>query len=333
MGGAEKVVMDLALYSNKEEFNTYVLALSKRDELLDDFLENNISTNILNKSNSLIDFMVIIREVNRFIKTNNIDIIHAHMTHPIIVASIIKLFKPSIKIVYTSHSIDIGSKIREIIVWALKPLREIDIIFSKGIIKFFYKKNHKIIPNGVKISKYNLKINKNKKFTFVSIGRLEVVKNHKILIEIAARLKGEFDFELHIAGDGYLKENLEKLIDRYKINDCVKLLGNIKDIPTLLNKSHCLVLPSLWEGMPIVILEAGASSLPVISTPVGSIPSLLNDQNSYISELKLFESSMIRVLEDAEESQKKGLILFDLIKKKYNINKVVARHEVIYKML
>ena len=53
------------------------------------------------------------------------------------------------------------------------------------------------------------------------------------------------------------------------LKDYIKLLGLRNDIPNLLNKSHCLLMPSLWEGLPIVILEAGASRLPVISTPVG----------------------------------------------------------------
>jgi len=333
MGGAEKVVLDLAKYTSKDDFNTFVLSMSKRDELLEEFLDSNINTTILRKSNSFSDLIAIVKEVNRFVKLNNIQIIHAHMTHSIIVASIVKMFNPSLKIVYTSHNLNIGSKIRELIIWLLKPLRDIDIVFSKDILKYFYKSNYKVIPNGIKIDKYNLKLEKNKKFTFIAVGRLETVKNHKFLIEIANELKNKYEFELQIVGEGYLRNELENLIKTYNLESCVKLLGLRNDIAKLLNQSHCLLMPSLWEGLPIVILEAGAGSLPVISTPVGSIPSLLNIDNAYLSELDGFKNKMIEVLDNYDSAVQKGNNLYDVIAKQYSIDAVVDEHEKIYKEL
>jgi len=330
MGGAEKVVLDLAKYTSKDKFNTFVVAMSKREELLEEFLLSGINTTMLKKSNSLTDLIDIIRAVNKFIKTNNIQIIHAHMTHSIIVASIIKVLNPSIKIVYTSHNLNIGSKVREMIIWSLKVFRNLDIVFSKDILKFFYKKNYKIIPNGIKVDKYSLNLEKNKKFTFIAVGRLETVKNHIFLIEIANELKNKYDFEIQIVGNGYLKEELENLIQKYNLENYVKLLGLRNDIPQLLGQSHCLLMPSLWEGLPIVILEAGASSLPVVSTPVGSVPSLLNGENAYLVELDGFKNKMIEVLEDRENATLKGKKLFEEINLKYSIEAIVEAHEKIY---
>lgn len=271
--------------------------------------------------------------MNLFIKEKNIQIIHAHMAHSIIVASIIKIFNPSLKIVFTSHNLNIGSRVREFIVWFLKPFRNIDIVFSKEILKYFYKSNYKVIPNGIKIDKYDLKIKKNQKFTFIAIGRLEPVKNHLFLIEMVNKLKDNYTFELHIVGDSYLKNDIEKKIKEYKLEDRVKLLGLRTDIPKLLNQSHCLLMPSLWEGLPIVILEAGASSLPVLSTPVGSIPSIINEQNGYLSSLENFRNSMIHVLENYEEAKDKGINLFEDINRTYSIDSIVIEHEKIYKGL
>jgi len=255
------------------------------------------------------------------------------MTHSIIVASIIKVLNPSIKIVYTSHNLNIGSKVREMIIWSLKVFRNLDIVFSKDILKFFYKKNYKIIPNGIKVDKYSLNLEKNKKFTFIAVGRLETVKNHIFLIEIANELKNKYDFEIQIVGNGYLKEELENLIQKYNLENYVKLLGLRNDIPQLLGQSHCLLMPSLWEGLPIVILEAGASSLPVVSTPVGSVPSLLNGENAYLVELDGFKNKMIEVLEDRENATLKGKKLFEEINLKYSIEAIVEAHEKIYQEL
>ena len=333
MGGAEKVVLDLAKYTSKDGFNTFVVAMSKRDELLQEFLDSNIDTTLLRKSNSIKDIFSIINFLNKIIKEKNIQIIHAHMTHSIIVASILKILNPSLKIVYTSHNLNIGSKIRELIVWSLKPFRDVDIVFSKDILKYFYKQNYRVIPNGIKVDKYNLGLEKNKKFTFIAIGRLETVKNHEFLIKIANDLKDKYDFEIQIVGDGYLRDELKELIQKYALEYRVKLLGLRNDIPKLLNQSHCLLMPSLWEGLPIVILEAGASSLPVISTPVGSIPSLLNSKNAYLAELDNFKNKMIEVLDDYEGAKFKGKKLFEDIRLKYSIEAVIEAHEKIYREL
>ena len=333
MGGAEKVVLDLAKYTSKDGFNTFVVAMSKRDELLQEFLDSNIDTTLLRKSNSIKDIFSIINFLNKIIKEKNIQIIHAHMTHSIIVASILKILNPSLKIVYTSHNLNIGSKIRELIVWSLKPFRDVDIVFSKDILKYFYKQNYRVIPNGIKVDKYNLGLEKNQKFTFIAIGRLETVKNHEFLIKIANDLKDKYDFEIQIVGDGYLRDELKELIQKYALEYRVKLLGLRNDIPKLLNQSHCLLMPSLWEGLPIVILEAGASSLPVISTPVGSIPSLLNSKNAYLAELDNFKNKMIEVLDDYEGAKFKGKKLFEDIRLKYSIEAVIEAHEKIYREL
>ncbi|MCT7517015.1 glycosyltransferase [Aliarcobacter cryaerophilus] len=333
MGGAEKVVLDLAKYISNEEFNITVVAMSKRDELYQEFLNNKIDTRLLKKSNSIKNIFYIINTINKLVKEKNIQIIHAHMTHSIIIASILKVTNPSLKIIFTSHNLNIGSKLRECIVWILKPLRNIDIVFSKDILKYFYKSRYKVIPNGIKVDKYDLNLSKNNKFTFVAIGRLETVKNHKFLIEIANELKDKFEFEIHIVGNGYLKEELENLIQKYDLKEYVKLLGLRNDIPELLNQSYCLLMPSLWEGLPIVILEAGASRLPIISTPVGSIPSLLNDTNSYLVNLEKFKDKMVDVINNYEEAIKKGEKLFEEIKNSYSIENIVNKHEKIYKEL
>ena len=161
---------------------------------------------------------------------------------------------------------------------------------------------------------------KYKKITFISVGRLETVKNHKLLIEVANNLKD--NFELQIVGDGYLKSELQSMIDDFGLNQKVKLLGLRRDIPFLLNKAHCFLMPSFWEGLPIVLLEAGASRLPIISTSVGSIPVLLNNENSTLVELNSFEEAMIEIINNYEKAQN----LFDKIKKEYSIEQIVRKN-------
>jgi len=330
MGGAEKVVLDLAHNINKIEFTVFVVSLSKREELFNEFLSKKINTTILRKSNSFLDFFSLIQSVNQFVKKNNINIIHAHMTHSIIIASIVKIFNPKIKIIYTSHTSNISSKVRKILIFILKPLRDIDIVFSKNILEFFYKKQYQVVPNGVHIEKYQQLMKKNEKFTFLAIGRLETVKNHSSIIKIVNNLKNQYDFQLHIVGEGYLRDELSLLIKKGNLQNHVKLLGLKNNISELLNKSHCLLMPSLWEGLPLVVLEAGASKLPMIVTPVGSIPSVLNNQNSYLCEIEHFQDKMIEVINNYDEAKRRANKLYEQVKEKHSIESVVKSHEKIY---
>ena len=331
MGGAENVVLNLARYSSKEKFNTYVLSLSKKEELLPEFLKCNINTTLLRKSNSFLDFISMFKSLHAFIKKNDIQLIHAHMFHSLILASLVKLINPSLKIIYTSHTLNRSFKFSQAIVFLMKPLRDIDIIFSKDMLRFFYKKAYKIIPNGVKIEHYQVAYPKYDTFTFIAIGRLTEAKNHKFLIEFANALKEKYNFEIHIVGEGELQGELEKLIKESNLQKEIKLLGLRSDIPKRLQQSHALLMPSLWEGLPLVILEAGASHLPIISTPVGSIPSLLNNNNAYLCEPSEFVSAAEEILEQPDKSNIKADKLFEKISSFYSIEKIIKAHEEIYK--
>jgi len=75
-----------------------------------------------------------------------------------------------------------------------------------------------------------------------------------------------------LVGDGPLRPEMEILAGRLKVQDWVRFLGRREDVPDLLSACDLLVLPSLWEGMPNVLLEAGAAGRPVVATAVGGAP-------------------------------------------------------------
>ncbi len=331
VGGAERVVLDLAKNADKSKFNIYVVSLSKKIEMLNDFKRENIEVVSLQKDNSYKDFFQIVLFLNRYIKEHNINIIHAHMTHSMIIAVVIKFMNPKVKIVFTSHNVQFGAKHREVIIYLLKFFRNEDILFSDKQISSIYRKNFKIIPNGVDVTLYQAKKKKLDKFTFLSVGRLEPVKNHLHLLRCAKALKEKnYEFQILIAGQGKQYEKLEKYIQLNHLNSYVTLLGLHFDIAGLMMKSHAFALPSLWEGLPIVLLEAGASSLPVISTPVGTIPSLLDESNGYLTTEDKFCDTMEHVINYYEEAKLKATALYEKVIHEYSIESVVKKHEALY---
>ena len=335
LGGAEKVVWDLCRFSDRENFQVMVLAIVKTSIKIGDFNKENIQLKELNLDKSIFGFIKGCEEVSQFVRDNKIDIIHAHMFHPLLVALLIKLFKPSIKIVFTPHNFNIGSKIREFITGVTKEWRAADILFSKNMYKGIYRKNAFVIPNGISVKDFELELPKFKKNTFLCIGRLEKAKNQIALIKPVKELKTlGYQFQLFLVGDGQNRDLLEDAIRENQLEDYIFLLGNRRDIPALCKQAHCLLIPSLWEGLPIVLLEAGASSLPVISTNVGSIASVIDEGNGYlIADTTGLKDKMKEVMDCYEIAQEKGDALYQRIKNQYDIETIVKKHEVLYNKL
>lgn len=102
------------------------------------------------------------------------------------------------------------------------------------------------------------------KFVIGHIGRFAVQKNHSFLIDIFEQIAlKRSDAELVLVGDGELKKEIERKVLDKKLVDRVKFLGLRHDIPELLNMMDAFVLPSFFEGLPVVGVEAQATGLPV----------------------------------------------------------------------
>ena len=137
--------------------------------------------------------------------------------------------------------------------------------------------NYVIIKNGVDTSKfyYDDKIRKQArkdlgiedKFVVGHIGRFATQKNHEALINIFKEIyKLNKNSVLLLIGDGEKKAEIEEMVKKLEIDSVVKFLGLRKDINNLLNAMDVFVLPSFFEGLPMVCVEAQATGLPVFAS-------------------------------------------------------------------
>lgn len=118
---------------------------------------------------------------------------------------------------------------------------------------------------------------------FLNIGRLSAQKGQLVLIEaMALAAQAGHDFTLTIIGDGELRPAIEAAIRHHGLADRVHLTGSLPGpaVRDHLAQATALVLPSSAEGLPVVIMEAFASTTPVISTWVAGIPELVEHDRS-----------------------------------------------------
>lgn len=147
-------------------------------------------------------------------------------------------------------------------------------LFGKKIIK---TGGVKIIPNSIDLDLYrDISLDNifDKKAEFKipqdtliigQVGRFSFMKNHKFTIEIAKFMKAkEVKFQIIFVGDGELKKDVESMVDDYNLRENIKFAGLRKDIPQLMKMFDVLIMPSYFEGLGGVVIEAQAAGTPCI---------------------------------------------------------------------
>ncbi|NUN64580.1 glycosyltransferase family 4 protein [Pseudanabaena biceps] len=164
-----------------------------------------------------------------------------------------------------------------------------------------------IVYNGIEIDKFSDPLHKETarkifdisptEFIFGNVGRLHEQKGHKYLLQAFSKVADRA--RLLIIGDGDLKDVLIKLADDLQISDRVTFLGARSDIYEFLSAIDVFVMPSLWEGQPIALLEALAIGKPCIISDVDGIPEVItNGVNGYLVKPKNVEG-LTQVMNEA----------------------------------
>jgi glycosyltransferase involved in cell wall biosynthesis len=277
VGGAERVVLELAGRLAKQDCPVIVVALNSDSRLLQqypniDFPVRNLGINQKNPFSVLRALFVLISFVHR----RKVKIIHAHMFHALLAGLICRLARPSVKLVFTSHSFSGFTPVRQWLIKKTKALRAMDVLFVKDQHKNLNAMNTLVISNGVSIDQNSGLIRPllaTGRRVFLFVGRLEKPKNPLALIDAFAAMQQK-NCELWIAGNGTLREEVEQRIISRGVKARVSMLGVCNDLASLYREADCFVMSSSWEGLPMALLEAGGAALPVVAPPVGAIPEL-----------------------------------------------------------
>lgn len=167
------------------------------------------------------------------------------------------------------------------------------------------------------------------------IGRLSKEKGCNYLLSAFENVKAKYpSAHLLFCGDGYMRESLEKQVAERNMCKSVSFLGFVEDVTPIFELLDVFVLPSLTEGMPIVLLEAMRRGKVIVSTDVGGIPSMLEGgEAGYLvpaKDSKAIEFSITRALTEKAESCKKSLYAAKIFETRYTSSKMASKYISLY---
>ncbi|OGY18524.1 MAG: hypothetical protein A2900_03310 [Candidatus Chisholmbacteria bacterium RIFCSPLOWO2_01_FULL_50_28] len=202
-----------------------------------------------------------------------------------------------------------------------------------------------IIPNGVDTTKFkpsyraqveevkSEKLKVKRRVRIITTSALIPRNGLDTLIDAVYLLPSSLNWELVIAGDGPLYNNLKLQISKYKLEQKVKLLGRVENrkIPQLLAGADLFIRLSRKEGFGVSFLEAMAIGLPVIATPIGGITDFINDGETGLlvepDRPKEAAKAMERILTDAALYQKHRTNGRILVQKRYTWDHITDQVE------
>ena len=350
-GGAEMILHNLVKGLDKRKFEPIVVSIIPVAEIgkkIQGLGVKILSLNARFKHNSFIFFRLI-----SILKKEKPQILHSHLFHAIFLGRVTgRICKVPI-IISSIHSEYMGGFLRNRLLQITDSLDDVVTIVSQRVAETMIKlktvsvNKLLVIYNGIDLNKFifqdkeakgkikkELNLKEDTKI-LISVGRLFKAKGYPYLIETIKILKKNLNIKLLVLGEGEDKSKLETQIRDFNLEKNIFLLDRKENVSDYLNASDVFILASLWEGLPIALLEAMACGLPVVATNVGGISEIIKDGVSgFLVELKnpMMLAEKIRYLLnlDVESRKEMGVEGRKIIENKFSLEKMVKNYENLY---
>lgn len=345
-GGAEKLIYDMALELKKINFNFSVILLTKVNDIYGKKLqEKGIEVIYLSNKWDIYNPKNILK-LKKILK--NYDIIHTHTYSTQLWTAFVSLFlSKGKKYITTEHSTNNRRREKYIFKYLDKWMySQYDIIVSitenveRGLRLWLgseIKPVYEIIENGINLNEYPLIKSKNRQdegFSeddklIIMIGRFTEAKNHKTLLKALKNLPQ--NYKVLLAGEGELKEKVEKMVKELELSNRVKFLGYRSDVSEIIKMCDIGVLSSNWEGLPLSAIEIMALEVPFLGSNVSGIKDLVDNrlmlfENGNYKELK----EKILQIEKNSKLREEIVLKGKFISQRYNISEVMKKYIRIY---
>ena len=282
IGGAERQALLIASSMKQKGWRVTVVALTgSGGQTATALQQNGIEFLSLHMRKGVLDPRGWLR-FRAWLRERRPDVLHAHLPHATWVARGSRLLASIPLQLDTLHTPATGNTLRKLAYRLTASISDCVTAVSQGVAKSYLdaglirQDRLFVIPNGLDTaywspgsdnrSRIRSELGISDEFLWVTTGRLEAVKDHASLLKAFTSLGDTA--HLVLMGDGSLAEPLKRAAQRLGVDHRVHFLGFIDDPRPYLQAADGFALPSLWEGMPMALLEACASGLPSVASDV-----------------------------------------------------------------
>ncbi len=293
MGGQERVAYDLAVSQRRAGWRVTALSLAPPPDgpLAAEFLAAGIEVERVARPRPGVDPILVLR-LARWLRRHGVQLVHTHNRMALIYGAPAGRLAGA-AVVHTKHGNNPRGGTRLLagnaagrLVHAFVAVSEETAVTARRR-REVPERRLLVITNGIELGRFHpdpaararvraeLGIAPDA-WVIGTVGRIAAEKNHALLLRAAAPLLSART-RLLVAGDGPLLPGLTELAGSLGIAPFAHLLGVRRDVPAVLNALDVFAMSSDTEGLPLVVLEAMATSLPVVSTGVGGIPNVIEE--------------------------------------------------------
>lgn len=351
IGGLQQVVNTICKFIDRRKFDVSVLCLRNLGPLAEEIKSRSIPVFFLPQKESGTDYFSFLK-VAKVLHREQIDVIHTHNTQPFVDGTLGGLLAGVKTFVHTEHGRIFPAKKRYMLAerimsrYAHKVVAVSEHSYN-NLLKYekISKRKLLVIQNGIDSTTYSRDIDVKQKRRDLGIG------TDQFVLGVAARLVREKGLIylvramskvvekmpsvcLIIAGKGAEEESLRREAESLSLSGNILFLGERLDIPEILKTIDLYVLPSISEGLPMVILEAMAAGCPIVASKVGGIPSVIqhgiNGSLVESGDKDSLASEILRVAEDKGLRLRYSSNSRTLFERRYSAEIMMRKYERLY---
>ncbi len=351
VGGAEEHLRTVVKNLDRGAFRPTVCCIGKKGAIGEEIESLGVEVIVLDKMRHKRWDSSITKEIVGIIRERDIDIVHTHLYHANMYGRA-AASKAGVPVVVTEHNVYLKYKLKRKLINRFLARNTARIIAVSGAVREYVIGRDSLDPdkvevvyNGIELDRFDSSLTKNEARSETglpenipiigSVARLTEQKGHIYLIRAMKGILQKIpEAKLVLAGDGPLAKELKDEADSLGITQSILFLGARRDVPMLLQAFDLYVLPSVWEGLGIAVIEAMASALPVVVSNTGGLTELVSDgDNGRLVEPKDVEglsSAIVEILGDAEMKRLYGSRSHALANEKFSVEAMVSTLTKIY---
>jgi glycosyltransferase involved in cell wall biosynthesis len=297
MGGADQQLLSAAGEMLARGHEVFVVSLTPLGPMGLEARSLGIPTESLDMARGIPDPRGLLR-LARLVRAWKPDVLHSHMVHANLMARVLRLLVPVPVLVSTIHNISEGGALLMAGYRVTNGLVDHMTIISEAAADRFVrdriipKRLLSVIPNGVNADEFRNvppgvreslrgSLGLDREFAWLAVGRFEVAKDYPNMLRAFAKVRERQPRAvLLLVGRGSLQGETESLAAVLGLEGAVRFLGVRRDVPELMSAADGYLMSSAWEGMPMVLLEAAAAGLPIVTWAEGWNHEVVSDGES-----------------------------------------------------